>query len=63
MNTEQLEAQWQEVAGKLKKKYGEAIDDEIIRAKGATDEVVGKLRQKLNKTEEEVREELDDLLK
>lgn len=63
INTEKLEAKWQEAVGKMKQKYGEVIDDDIVRAKGVTDEVVGKLRSKLNKTEEEIRNELDDLLK
>lgn len=34
-----------------------------VESEGVTDEVVGKLRQKLNKTEEQVREELDSLIK
>ncbi len=62
-NTDKLKARWQEAVGKLKQKYGEVIDDDIVHAEGVTDEVVGKLRQKLNKTEEEVRKELDSLIK
>ena len=63
MDTTQLEARLQETVGKLKQKYGDLIDDEVTKAKGVTDEVIGKLRKKLDKTEEEVRNEIEELSK
>ncbi|WP_306643356.1 CsbD family protein [Sanyastnella coralliicola] len=63
MNNTQVEAKWQIAKGKLKQKYGDLIDDEIMRAEGATDEVIGKLRDKLGKSKEELRNELNTMLK
>ena len=47
--------------GKLKQKYGELTDDDLTYAEGKEDELYGRLQQRLGKTKEQIKEEIDKL--
>lgn len=47
--------------GKLKQKYAQLTDDDLTFAEGKDEELLGRLQQKLGKTKEDVRRELEDL--
>jgi uncharacterized protein YjbJ (UPF0337 family) len=57
----QFKGGWNEVKGKLKQKYAQLTDDDLTFAEGKDDELLGRLQQKLGKTKEDVRRELEDL--
>ena len=57
----QFKGGWNEVKGKLKQKYGQLTDDDLTFAEGKDDELLGRLQQKLGRTKEELRKELEDL--
>lgn len=57
----QIKGAWNEVKGKLKQKYGQLTDDDLVFAEGKEDELYGRLQQKLGKTKEEVRKEIEEL--
>ncbi len=59
MNKLQLKGTWDQVKGRLKQTYGTLTDDDLIYVEGKEDELVGKLKSKLGKSEEEVRELLN----
>jgi uncharacterized protein YjbJ (UPF0337 family) len=61
MTNLQLKGSWNEVKGKLKQKYGQLTDDDLKFAEGKDDELLGRLQQKLVKTKEELRKELESL--
>jgi uncharacterized protein YjbJ (UPF0337 family) len=61
MNKLQIKGNWNEIKGKLKQKYGELTDDDLTFAEGKDDEVVGRLQQRLGKTKEEIRREIESL--
>ncbi|HEY9500171.1 MAG TPA: CsbD family protein [Pyrinomonadaceae bacterium] len=61
MTNLQLKGSWNEVKGKLKQKYGQLTDDDLKFAEGKDDELLGRLQQKLGKTKEELRKELESL--
>lgn len=61
MEKQQLKGTWNEVKGKLKQKYGELTDDDLTYAEGKEDELYGRLQQRLGKTKEEVKREIDSL--
>jgi uncharacterized protein YjbJ (UPF0337 family) len=61
MNTTQIKGNWNEMKGKLKQKYAELTDDDLMYAEGKEDEMYGKLQQKLGKTKEEVQQIISDL--
>jgi uncharacterized protein YjbJ (UPF0337 family) len=56
-----LKGSWNEAKGKLKQKYAQLTDDDLVYAEGKEDELYGRLQQKLGKTREELREEIDKL--
>ncbi len=47
--------------GKLKQKYARLTDDDLTFAEGKDDELLGRLEQKLGKTKEELRMEIESL--
>lgn len=57
----QFKGGWNEVKGKLKQKYGQLTDDDLSFAEGKDDELLGRLQQKLGRTKDEIRKELEDL--
>jgi uncharacterized protein YjbJ (UPF0337 family) len=61
MTNLQLKGNWNEVKGKLKQKYGQLTDDDLKFAEGKDDELLGRLQQKLGKTKEELRKEIESL--
>ena len=54
-------AGWNEVKGKLKQKYGQLTDDDLTFAEGKDDELLGRLQQKLGKTKDDLRAEIEKL--
>jgi uncharacterized protein YjbJ (UPF0337 family) len=52
---------WNEVKGKLKQKYGQLTDDDVAFSEGKEDELLGRLQQKLGKTKEDLRREIENL--
>ena len=56
-----VKGSWNEMKGKLKQKYGQLTDDDLTFAEGKEDELYGRLQQKLGKTKEEVRREIEEI--
>lgn len=56
-----VKGSWNEMKGKLKQKYGQLTDDDLTFAEGKEDEFYGRLQQKLGKTKEEIRREIEEL--
>jgi uncharacterized protein YjbJ (UPF0337 family) len=52
---------WNEVKGKLKQKYAQLTDDDLTFAEGKDEELLGRLQQKLGKSKEDLRRELERL--
>jgi uncharacterized protein YjbJ (UPF0337 family) len=55
----QLKGNWNTVKGKLKEKYGQLTDDDLMLVEGKEDQLIGKLQKALGKSKDEV----NDLLK
>jgi uncharacterized protein YjbJ (UPF0337 family) len=56
MNKLNIKGNWNEVAGKLKQKFANLTDDDLLFAEGKEEELLGKLQQKLGKTQAEIRQ-------
>lgn len=54
MNTTEVKGTWVEQKGKLKQKFANLTDDDLLFAEGKKDEMLGKLEIKLGKTKEEL---------
>ena len=54
MNTTEMAGNWNEQKGKLKQKFAELTDDDLLFAEGKKDEMMGRIQKKLGKTKEEL---------
>ena len=60
MNKLQIKGNWNEMKGKLKQKFADLTDDDLTFAEGKEDEMLGRLQQRLGKSEEEIRRALEE---
>ena len=51
----QIKGRFNEIKGKLKQKYANLTDDDLLYEEGKDDELYGRLQQKLGKTKDEVK--------
>jgi uncharacterized protein YjbJ (UPF0337 family) len=61
MNTSIIKGNWNELKGKLKQRYSNLTDDDLLFSEGKEDELVGRLQKKLGKSNEEVRDIIRNL--
>jgi len=59
-NLTELKGNWNETKGKLKQKFAQLTDDDLLLVEGKEDELLGKLQQKLGKTKEEIHKLITD---
>ena len=51
-----LKGNWNQIKGKIKQKYADLTDDDLIFVEGKEDELLGRLQKKLGKSDNEVRD-------
>jgi len=49
-----IKGDWNQVKGKLKQKFGQLTDDDLLYEQGKEDELLGRLQKKLGKTKAEI---------
>ena len=54
----EIKGSWNEVKGKLKQKYADLTDDDLVFAEGKDDELLGRLQKRLGRSKEDLRKEL-----
>ena len=60
MNKLQIKGNWNEIKGKLKQKYAQLTNHDLTFAEGKEEELLGRLQQRLGKSKEEVRREIEE---
>jgi uncharacterized protein YjbJ (UPF0337 family) len=60
MNKLQIKGNWNEIKGKLKQRFADLTDDDLTFAEGKEDEMLGRLQQRLGKSEEEIRRAIEE---
>ena len=63
MNRDILAGKWKEMKGRVKEQWGKITDDELDRAEGRADQMVGLLQQRYGYTREKAEEECDRFLR
>lgn len=58
-NSKEIKGNWEQLKGKLKQKYVDLTDDDLLYEEGKEQEMWGKLQEKLGKTEKEIKSLLD----
>jgi uncharacterized protein YjbJ (UPF0337 family) len=61
MTTMQMKGNWNEMKGKLKQKYAELTDDDLTFVEGKEDELLGRMQQRLGKSKDDLRREIEEL--
>ena len=58
-NSTEIKGNWEQLKGKLKQKYADLTDDDLLYEEGKEQEMWGRLQKKLGKTEKEIRSLMD----
>jgi len=61
MDKNVIKGNWNEQKGKLKQKFAQLTDDDLMFVEGKKDEMLGKLQKRLGKTVDEINQILADL--
>lgn len=61
MNSTEVKGNWNELKGKLKQKFAELTDNDLMFQEGKKEEMLGKLQTKLCKTKEEIEKIFSEL--
>ena len=61
MNSTEIKGNWNELKGKLKKKYAVLTDNDLMFEEGREDELYGRLQKKLGKTKSELEKIFNEL--
>ncbi len=60
-DTLELKGNWNKLKGKLKQKYAQLTDDDLIYEEGKQEEMLGKIQTKLGKTKQEFEKLLSEI--
>ncbi|MDD3266359.1 MAG: CsbD family protein [Burkholderiales bacterium] len=63
MNADIIKGKWKEFKGKLKEKWGDITDDELLQIEGNSDKIYGVLQQRYGLGRDEAKKTLDELSK
>jgi uncharacterized protein YjbJ (UPF0337 family) len=61
MDKLRVKGAWNEMKGKFKQKYAQLTDDDLAFVEGKENELYGRLQQKLGKTKDEIKKEIDTI--
>jgi uncharacterized protein YjbJ (UPF0337 family) len=61
MNKLTIKGTWAEMAGKLKQKYANVTDDDLLFVEGKEEQLLGRLQKKIGKSKEEIRSLLEQI--
>jgi uncharacterized protein YjbJ (UPF0337 family) len=61
MNTLQIKGSWKEIQGKLKQKYAQLTDNDLMFMEGKEDEMLGRIQKRIGKSKEEIKREIESL--
>jgi len=56
-----FKGRWNEIKGKLKQKYGQLTDHDLAFSEGKEGELLGRLQQKLGRSKEDLRRQIEKL--
>ncbi len=62
MNQQQLQGNWQQFKGHVKKKWGKLTDDDLLQSEGEREKLIGKITERYGIKKEKAAKKLDDYL-
>jgi uncharacterized protein YjbJ (UPF0337 family) len=61
LNNWNFKGKWKELKGKLKEKYGQLTDDDLMYEEGQEDQLFGKIQQRIGITAEQFKRDIEEL--
>ena len=63
MNWDQIAGNWKQFKGKVKEKWADLTDDDLIAIAGKRDQLAGKLQERYGYAKERAERELDEFVR
>lgn len=63
MNLDEIKGNWKQIKGAAKQQWGELTDDELTKADGDRERLIGLVQERYGKARDEAEREVDDFLK
>jgi uncharacterized protein YjbJ (UPF0337 family) len=60
MNADVLKGQWHQLKGEVKSRWGKLTDDDLDRASGDTEKLIGRLQERYGYARDQAKREIDD---
>lgn len=60
MNWDQIKGKWTQFKGKARERWGDLTDDDLDRAAGNRDQLVGKIQERYGIAKEEAQRQVDE---
>ena len=62
MNEQILKGKWHQLKGDVKSRWGKLTDDDLDRAEGDAEKLVGRVQERYGYAREEAKREVDDFI-
>ncbi len=62
MNADQIKGNWKQLQGRFKQQWGKLTDDDLTKAEGRSDVLVGKIQERYGKSKDEAKREFDSFI-
>ena len=63
MNEDVLKGKWQQLKGDVKSRWGKLTDDDITRAEGDAEKLIGRVQERYGYAREEAKREVDEFIR
>jgi uncharacterized protein YjbJ (UPF0337 family) len=63
MNEDVLQGKWRQLKGEVKSQWGKLTDDDIDRAEGDTEKLIGRVQERYGYAREDAKREVDDFFR
>jgi uncharacterized protein YjbJ (UPF0337 family) len=59
MNKQEMQGDWKQLKGKMKEKWGKLTDDDLTKAEGRRDQLIGRIQERYGIAKEEAEKQYD----
>ena len=63
MNNDVLKGKWHQVKGEIKSQWGKLTDDDLDRAEGDAEKLIGRIQERYGYQRDQAKQEVDDFLR
>jgi uncharacterized protein YjbJ (UPF0337 family) len=63
MNEDVLKGKWQQLKGEVKSQWGKLTDDDLDRAEGDAEKLIGRVQERYGYQRDQAKREVDDFIR